>query len=455
MFREMELVIEATATKSIASWQSLERLKMPKGAHMMAEQAPVEGSLLDPILQSCPYDFYQALHERCPVYHMPETGFYVVSRYGDLRDVLSSPQDFSNQVDLRAGLQGDGERLHQEMLAERGWPWVPVLQSTDPPEHTRYRKLVNRVFTPKRVREMRPLIEASVNGLIDQFLEAEHCEFVEEFAFPLPGLVIGEQLGLHTDQLDTYRTWTDAILRAANEVLDELELRRSVEIELECQAHVAELIERCRREPQDNLFSALIHAHDGTDEPALSDNELQSLIRTLMIGAFHTTSGAIAAGMWLLIRYPDQLALLRSDPSLMKGFVEETLRFESPLQGLGRVAAADVVVADVIIPKGSVVIARYGAANRDEDQFPDANRFDITRENAATHLAFGLGPHYCVGSALARAELEISFSVLLERLDQLALVAPLEEPVHRPNLQQLVLRELPISFAARVPPAEA
>ncbi len=150
--------------------------------------------------------------------------------------------------------------------------------------------------------------------------------------------------------------------------------------------------------------------------------------------------------MWQLLRYPDQQALLRADRSLMKGFIEEALRFESPVQGLARRTTRDVELRGVTIPKDSLVVARYGAANRDEEKFENADRFDIRRENAATHVAFGLGTHFCIGEALARQEMRSAFTALLDRLDHVELDGPMPDPAHRPSMFFLPIVELRLRF---------
>jgi len=410
---------------------------------------PVTRTLMDPEVQSCPYEHYRELHEHLPVHRMPETGFYLVTKYDDLRGVLADHESFSNRAGFATGLQAERVDAYQRTLRERGWGHVATLQRTDPPEHDRYRSLLNRVFTARRVREMAPRIDEVTNELIDRFAGRGECEFVDELALPLPGIVIAEQLGLPPDGIATFKRWADAMLATAMRVLTDEESREAAETELEAQHHLAEVFEARRREPRDDLMSALVHAHVGGDEEPLSMHELQNLMHQLVTGGFETTTSALAHGMWLLLRHPEQMAMLRADASLMKGFIEESLRIESPVQGLARRTTRDVEVRGVSIPAGSMVLVRYGAGNRDEDQFPDAGRFDITRANSSSHLAFGLGPHYCIGAALARQEMHSAFTHLLARLDDIELAAPVPEPAHHPSMFLLPLKELRLRFRAR------
>jgi len=412
-------------------------------------QGPISRDFLDPATLSDPYAFYQELHAHAPVYEVPGLGFYLVTRYEDVRHVLSHPELFSNNPVGRSGGPNADGNPYQQTLRERGWAHVETLQRTDPPEHRRYRQLLNRVFTRKRVDEMLGGIEDVANELIDGWIGDGRCDFVSQYAMPMPGIIIAEQLGLARDEIQTFKRWADAMIAPAIRPLDEDELRKVVEIELEAQHYLASVFEDRRAEPRDDLISALVNAHtDGDDEP-LSVAELQNLLHQLITGGFETTMSALNHGLWQLLRFPDQLALLREDAGLMDAFIEESLRFESPVQGLARRATQDVELQGVKIPTDAMVIPRYGAANRDAEKFSDPDRFDIRRENAAQHLAFGLGTHFCVGASLARQEMKSTFRLLLERLEEIELDAPLDEPVHDPSLFFLPMKKLPIRFRAR------
>jgi cytochrome P450 len=411
-------------------------------------------SLMDPAVQSCPWPFYQQLHEQAPVYRMPETGFYVITRWEDCRRVLGDTETFSSQANITKGLQADRAVLRNRLLAERGWSHHATLHRTDPPEHTRYRKMISRVFSPRRVRDLAPHVEAVAHELIDAFARRGECEFFAEFAHPLPGTVIAEQLGLDRSQISTFKRWGDAMLAPASYLLSEEELVACVELELEAQHHFAAVFEARRAEPRDDIMSSLVHAHEELEgEQPLTMNELQDFMYQLITGGFETITSGLAHAMWLLLRHPDQEAILRADPDTMKGFVEEALRIESPVQGQPRITTRDTEVAGVPIPAGTIVVVRFGAANHDGAEFADAGRFDICRANAGNHLAFGAGPHFCIGAPLARLELQLAFTVLLARLHDLGLARPLPIPEHHPSLFYLRLRELPICFRAVDAPA--
>jgi len=412
-------------------------------------------SLMDPEVQDNPFEFYELLQEERPVYQMPETGFFVVTRYDDVRKVVADYKTFSNDLVREKEFQREKYQIHADVLADRGWPLMQTLQRTDPPVHGRYRRLLDKVFTPKQVQQLKPRIDEIVNELIDSFIDKGECEFVHDFALMLPGLLIAEQIGLGKDVL-TFKKWVDAMFATGMNILSEDEIRRAAEIELEAQLYFADIFEDRRKNPQDDIVSSLVHASVGEDEAPLTTQELQSLMRHIVGAGFESTASALASGMLRLINHPDQLAKLEADRSLMPGFVDEVLRIDSPVQGHFRKALKDVTIGDVLIPEGSIVIPRYGAANHDPRQFTCPHAFDIERSNANRHLAFGMGTHFCLGANLARQEINSAFTIILSRMEDLRLSRPLSKPMHQVNFILYLLNELPISFQKRaVPPGVA
>lgn len=402
-------------------------------------------SLLDPAIQDDPFEFYELLQEERPVYKMPETGFYVVTRYDDVRKVVADYKTFSNDLVREKEFQKERYQVHADVLAERGWPLMQTLQRTDPPVHGRYRRLLDKIFTPKQVQQLKPRIDTIVNDLIDSFIDKGECEFVHDFALMLPGLLIAEQIGLGNDVL-TFKKWVDAMFATGMAILSEEEIRKNAEIELEAQLYFAQVFEDRRQNPRDDIVSGLVHAQLGDDEEPLTAQELQSLMRHIVGAGFESSASALSSGMLRLLRHPDQLEKLKADRSLMPGFVEEVLRIDSPVQGHFRKALRDVTIGDVLIPEGSIVIPRYGAANHDPKQFTCPHAFDVERKNANRHLAFGMGTHFCLGANLARQEINSAFSILLDRIDDIVLGRPLVKPIHQVNFILYLLNELPISF---------
>ncbi len=413
--------------------------------------AEIVGSLLDPEVAACPWQHYAELRAGAPVYRMPETGFYVISTYDDLKTVASDPATYSNNI-VHEQYTGESEshlgRMYEEYLAEIGWGHVQTLHRTDPPVHSRFRRLLNRALAPDKVKAMVPGVVRTTDQLIDAFIDRGSCDFIAEFAFPLPGLVIAEQLGLDDSQITTFKRWADAMLAPAQGLLkDQESVRHYAEVEAEAQHYLAAVLEERRANPTSDWMSALVATPEDGDEP-YTMHELQNLMHQLVTGGYTTTADAIGNAMLLLIEHPDQMALLREDRSLLRNFADEALRHSSSVQGLFRRATRDVVLSGVEIPANSILHIRYGAANRDEAIFEDPDTFDITRENAGKHVGFSRGPHFCVGRQLALQELMVAFDRLLDRLDDIA-VAPDAELTRAPGFFLYSLTALPITFTAR------
>jgi cytochrome P450 len=410
--------------------------------------AEIEGTLLDPAVQACPFAYHQQLREKAPVYRMPETGFYVISNYEDLKTVLSDPATFSNDIEIEqlAGeAAADLGRMFDDHLAEVGWGHVQTLQRTDPPVHGRYRRLINRTLTPPMVKAMLPSLNRIADDLIDAFIDKGECDFVQAFAFPLPGLIIAEQIGLDAAQINTFKAWSDGMLAPAMGLLvDEASAKKYSEVEAEAQHYLAKLFEERRANPTDDRLSALLADSTEGDEP-LTMHELQNLMNQLITGGYTTTADSIANAMLLLIENPDQMELLRNDRSLLRNFAEEALRHSSSVQGLFRRTTVETELSGVTIPANSIIHTRYGSANWDESVFPEPEKFDITRENASKHLAFSRGPHFCVGQPLAIQELMIGFDRILDRLDNIQL-APGATIQRTGGLIFYSLVDLPITF---------
>ena len=404
-----------------------------------------EFSMLDPHVNSEPWDMYAEIHKECPVYQMPETGAFLVTKYDDLRQVLRDPETFSS--DVRVASMGQFEELQRSILVEGGgWEHVQTLQRTDPPEHGRYRRLIDRVFTIKRVRELTPRIDQVVSELIDNFIEKGECDFNDEFAMRMPGIIIAEQLGLDHGQVSTFKKWADAMLGASRSaVAGEEEIRENAKIELEAQLFFAKIFEERRAAPQNDLMSAFVHSQTEDEDP-LSMHELQNMMHQLITGGFETTQSAINHGMWALIRYPELVVKLKEDALLLKPFIEEVLRWEAPVQFLARRATKDVELNGTLIPKDSMILVGYGPASRDESKFACPHQFDIERSNVGAHLAFGSGGHFCPGALLARQEMMSSFSGLIQRLDNIELARPLPAPVHNFSLFFLPMKEFHVKF---------
>lgn len=367
-------------------------------------------SFMDPEVQKCPFPLYDRLREEQPVYHDPETGHYVLTRYEDVRKALMNPSVLSN----RTPFLGDRWTPEANALFEKeGWLPMDTLVSNDPPEHRTYRTLVDKVFTTAKVAGLEPRISEIIANLIDDFIDRDEIDFLEAFAVPLPMFVIAEQLGVRREDRVMFKRWSDAAVESTGPVTPErqLELARIV---IEMQQYMAPEIERVRAKPDDMLLSRLANLE--TDGRRLENRELQSLIFQILVAGNETTTTTLGSGMRLMIEHPELPDAIHADPSLAKMLAEEALRTATPLQCLWRKALEDVQFADVTVPAGSIVEVRFGAANRDPAQFSCPAEIDLQRKNANSHLAFGAGIHLCIGNQLARGELRLAFQALTQRL---------------------------------------
>lgn len=380
--------------------------------------------VLDPAVLEQPYDYYAALRGEAPVHQTP-FGFWLVSRYDDVMSIVRDPARFGSEAAFGAMAGGEpSEEL--KAIAAQGFAPANTLLTNDPPSHTRFRGLVNQAFSPKRVAQMEGDIAVIAQQLAAGFADKGRVELSSQFAVPLPLTVIADALGVSRDDMGDFKRWSDDSVAPLSGLLTPERQLGCARSRVAFQHYMAARIEERRAERRDDLLSDLVHAsmadEDGT-ERGLTVPELLNVIEQLLVAGNETTTKLINAGMLLLVQHPGQLAALRADRSLVPNLVEEALRFESPVQMLPRVAKVDVELGGVAVPAGSLLFVVYGSANRDDGHFPDASAFDVRRPNARSHLAFGQGPHFCVGAALARAEGRIAFETLLD-LDGWALAGP-------------------------------
>lgn len=363
-----------------------------------------------------PYPFYEAARAHCPVFRLEGQPAYFVSRYQDVIDTARDPGTFSSK---RAPV-GGGDPEYEAILAA-GYVQPPTLTNNDPPAHSRIRKLVNRAFSPAAVAELEPGIRALVERLVDAFVDEGRVEFVTQFALPLPATVIADALGVSHDRFVDFKRWADDIQTLIAGFYDRergLACSRSL---VEFQQYFAAEIDRRRDDPGNDMVSRFIAARIDDERP-LDVPEILELCRVVLVGGNETTSSLLTNTMYLLLQHPDQFAMVRADPSLIPALLEESLRFQSPAQWLGRVVAQDdASVGGIPTPKGSRVLLSWASANRDPVRFENPDTFDIFRTDARNHVAWGFGVHHCVGMHLARAEARIAFEVLLSRLRDIRL----------------------------------
>ncbi|WP_367045420.1 cytochrome P450 [Streptomyces sp. Je 1-332] len=379
---------------------------------------------------------YEELRAQCPVARVGlpsgDEG-YVVSRHEDVRTVLADPR-FSRAATVEPGAP---------RLSASAPPMAGGLFTMDPPEHTRLRKLVSREFTARRVQNLRPRIQELTDGLLDEMERtAPPVDLNTALAFPLPVMVICELLGVPFEDRDRFRAWSDAFVSLTSHSADEVMSQRMSMV-----TYLGELVQRKREEPAGDLMSALVSARD--EEGSLSEQELITMGITLLVAGHETTVSMIGTCVLTLLRHPEQLAALREHPERMEHAVEELLRI-NPIGDGGplRVTLEDVEIAGTRIPKGSAVLAAICSANRDERRFTEGPTaaFDPFRPSAVAQLAFGHGPHFCLGAALARAELQIVLGTLVRRFPTLKLAEDASELRMTTGMMVHALDRLPVTW---------
>jgi len=405
-------------------------------------------NFFDPEVIECPYEFYKLVREQAPVMELPQAmpggKLFLVTRYDLVMEILKDVEVFSSNFSiLLAGREEPDEEL-QKIYAQ-GWPQVNTLLTADPPEHERFRVLVNKAFTASRVKNMQNYIEQIVDELIDRFIDKGECEFVSELAVPLPVKVIATQLGVPQDNLPKFKKWSDSFIARLGRM-------NSKEQEIECakdvvafQHYFNNVIEERRKQPKDDIITDLVKA-EVAGERSLNTAELLNIIQQLLVAGNETITNAIAGGMLLLIQNPDQMALVQKEPSKIENLVEEVLRLETPTAGMWRVVRQDTKLEGVQIPAGSLVMVRFDSANRDPAKFQDGEGLDVCRQNAGSHVAFGHGIHFCVGAMLARKEMQVAYERLLLRLKNIRLAPGKNDLKHFPNVLLRGLKHLYIEF---------
>jgi cytochrome P450 len=395
-------------------------------------------------VQECPFHVYQQLQEEAPVWQMPGTNVFVVTRYDDIREIIRDPSRFSSSFSALLNTGSSNEEVNA--IYGQGYEMVETLLTQDPPRHRVYRNLVNKVFSNKRIEGMRSEIEKMSNELIDDWIDEPEVDLLNRFCVPLPIYVISDQLGVPRSELPLIKKWSDASASRLGRLADEEEQIQNATDIVEFQHYFAALLDRMRETPEDNIISDL--ANNTIDEGRLlTKPEALGMIQQILVAGNETSTSAIAGGVVLLIQNPDQQAMLRQHPDLIPGAVEEILRLETPTTGMWRRATADTEIGGVDIPEGAFLMVRFAAGNRDESIFTDSGAMSVARENADSHLAFGQGTHFCLGAQLARMELQVALTALLNRTTDWALVEGKNSLKHSPNVLLRGLTDLHIAFS--------
>ena len=340
-----------------------------------------------------PFPWYRRMRETAPVYFEASYQMWSVFRYHDVQRVLSDVATFSSA---------------SAIAEDSSDPLDASLISLDPPRHRQLRTLVTQAFTPRSVADLSERITTITTDLLDQVAGRGKMDVIDDLAYPLPMLVIAELLGVPRQDRDRFKAWSDAVVGVTG--------AGGGHLRAEMRAYFLRIIEQRRREPQADLISALLAAQ--VDGQQLSQQELLGFCILLLVAGNATTTQLIGNALLCFDEQPDVFEALRADPALIPGAIEEVLRYRSPVQMMFRHVVTDVELSGQQLHRGQWVLAQIGSANRDEDQFPDADHFDFKRA-PNRHLAFGHGIHFCLGAPLARLEAKIALTLLLERFQEI------------------------------------
>ena len=416
-----------------------------------------EGSLADPAIQARPNDFYRAMRHGQPIFHDPKLNSWLVTRHEDIWAVQSDPVTFSVQHGYSEQQARGMREEFQQYLRDHGGGYFPDAIMSDPPYHTRIRKLMENAFTAHRVKELEPRITQVVHDLIAEVVAkgAGKCDAVKDISVPLTIRVIVEQLGLDQGMEEKIARWSVAVTA-------QIGAMQSRETMLENAAQIAELqtyliakMKERETNPSEDMISDLVHAEvtnaDGTKEK-LTFEEAVSLVRATLIAGNDTTATAIGNLFYVLTTRPGMYELLEEavqDERKLNRFIEEHMRNEPPVRALSRMTTREVTVNGTTIPAHAHMLLVYGSGNDDETVFPEPRKFDIERPNLGRHVAFGGGPHRCIGLALARMEVKVAAREIVRQMKNIKLAISESEIRYTPTVATRTIESLPITYDKR------
>jgi cytochrome P450 PksS len=396
-------------------------------------------TIAGPAFNANPYPFYARLRAEAPVCRVilptRETAWFV-TRYDDVALVLKDERFVKDPANA----------LTPQQFASRRW-FRKVFRSLksnmldrDPPDHSRLRALVSKAFTSRRIEQMRGRVQELTDSLLDAVRDPGRMDLIRDYALPLPTTIIAEMLGVPVEDRHRFHRWSKALMAAAD---SSWRMAFAVPSAWALLQYIRNVVKKRRAQPQDDLISALVQVEEAGD--SLNEDELVAMVFLLLIAGHETTVNLIGNGALALLEHPGQKEMLGHEPALIKSAIEELLRYDGPVEiATERYAREDVEIAGVTIPRGETVHAVLASANRDERQFPNPDSLDISRE-PNKHLAFGLGPHFCLGAPLARLEAQIAITTLLRRLPDLRLTATADRLRWRRGLLLRGVESLPVA----------
>jgi cytochrome P450 len=394
-------------------------------------QSGVVYNPLAPRVYHNPYPTYAALRAKDPVHWGLLVDAWVCSRYADVDAILRDHKRFSNDPRKRRT-----SRARRAAVASSD---DTNMLFADPPDHTRLRALVSKAFTPQAIDALAPRIQRIMASLLDAVTPGTPFDVMETIAYPLPVIVIAELLGVPSEDRAQFKVWSDRRARSLEPTITPREREAAAQAAVELDAYFRGIIALRRKEPQDDLISALVAAEEAGDR--LSEREMVSMLRLLLVAGNETTTNLIGNGLLALLRHPEQLQRLRENPGLMPTAVEELLRYDTPVQVDARTALEELEIGGRQVAPGQGVLLLLGAANHDPEVFDNPEQLELTR-TGASNLSFGRGIHHCLGAPLARLEARTAFDMLLERFAGLELLT--EQPAFKDNVVLRGLEQLPV-----------
>jgi cytochrome P450 len=396
----------------------------------------IDEELVSAAFVADPYPLLARLRVEQPVYWSDSIGGWVMTRYDDITVTFKDTDSFSNEGRLSRTVDHLAPESRDRLGAFEAHYRTKGLLHSDPPDHTRLRRLVNMAFTPPVIEAMRPRIQQIVDGLLDRAADKGEVELIEDFAFALPVTVLAEILGVPPSDSHLFRRWADGLLsfQGVNKPSVETLLMGQTAL-VEARDYLTTLLASKRTTPDETLLSRLARAEAEGD--SLSHDELINTSITFLVAGHETTTSLIGNGVATLLQHPAQLEQLRDDPTMVQQAVEEILRYESPVARQPRLMKRERVVGDRLLRKGDMVFQMLNAANRDPMHFDDPEAFVLARPKNK-HIAFGLGAHFCVGAPLSRAEGQIAIRSLLARFPKVAMAGTnLHWDIAKPNSRVL------------------
>ena len=371
-------------------------------------------SFTDTETQKCPFQAYDAARNTSPAYRDPVGGFFIVTDYEHVRAVAFDTATFSSETGLMFVKDSIIKEKIDKIWRENGVMPVNTMVVKDDPEHQFHRSLVDKAFTPVRMRQMENYLESIVDDMIDAYINEPEVDFHNRMSVLVPLSVIADQLGVPRSNLAKFKFWSDTVMRECDQS-NSPEAQIEITYDMcEFQRYVLAKAKEYQATPTECMLSDMVNAD--IDGRRLTMEELVAIVAQILTAGNETTAAAMSSAMIRLIEQPGLEQRLRDNPDFIPQFIEEVLRLDSPIQGLFRRATRDTEIGGVTIPQGSIVVIKWAAANRDPAKFADPQALDLQRGNSRQHTAFGYGPHFCIGNQLARGELRIAYTRLLNRL---------------------------------------